>query len=130
MASNALFNSSVLGLTEEYFFLNKGFCSALATFALVADANGLFSSSRERKSSRLNLLSATVGPFSLWPTPLEDADDEERARLEIPDDMLDSTDAHDLLLNADLRDSDADLSELDMDFSDLTGDLSRCDGAP
>jgi hypothetical protein len=48
---------------------------------------------------------------------LEEAEDDERARLEIPDDMLDSTEAHDLRLNADLIDDD--------DLADLLGDFSR-----
>ena len=48
---------------------------------------------------------------------MDDADDEERARLEIPDEILDSTEAQDLRLKADLMEGD--------DLDDLHGDLSR-----
>jgi hypothetical protein len=48
---------------------------------------------------------------------LDEADEDERARLEMPDEMLEMTDAQDLRLNADLIDDD--------DFADLLGDFSR-----
>ena len=48
---------------------------------------------------------------------MEEAEDDDRARLEMPDEMLESTEAHDLRLNADLIDDD--------DFADLLGDFSR-----
>ena len=49
--------------------------------------------------------------------PFDEAEDEDRARLEIPDEMLDSTEAHDRRLKADLIDEE--------DFADLLGDFSR-----
>jgi len=57
-----------------------------------------------------------LAPESLCGRPLDDAEDDDRARLEMPDEMLDSTEAHDLRLNADLVDG--------VDFVDLHGDLS------
>ena len=48
---------------------------------------------------------------------MDEAEEDERARLEMPDEMLEMTDAQDLRLNADLIDDD--------DFADLLGDFSR-----
>jgi len=58
-----------------------------------------------------------LAPWSLRLRPLEEAEDDDRARLEIPDEMLESTEAHDLRLNADLID--------DEDLADRLGDFSR-----
>jgi hypothetical protein len=57
-----------------------------------------------------------LAPESFRLRPFDDADDDDRARLEMPDEMLDSTEAHDLRLNADLMEGD--------DLDDLHGDLS------
>lgn len=77
-----------------------------------------FSSSRAKKSSRLSLLSAIFAPQSFRLRPLDDADDEDRARLEIPDEMLERTEAHDRRLNADLMDGEFEPDDL----IDLAGD--------
>jgi hypothetical protein len=41
------------------------------------------------------LLRAVLAPETFTFTPLEDAEDEDRARLEIPDEILESTEAQD-----------------------------------
>jgi hypothetical protein len=62
------------------------------------------------------LLRAVFAPEEFRLTPLEEAEDEERARLEMPDEMLESTEAHDLRL-ADLVDGEVEEAR--------DGDLSR-----
>ena len=129
MATRAPFSSSVVGLTSEYGFRrNKvvGFFSVGTLLPLlcfpplpplpVAGRPSGFSSSNDRKSSRLSLLKAMVAPVSLEFIPREDVVEEERARLEMPDEMLDNTDAHDLRLASDF---------VDGDFEDTDGDRSR-----
>jgi len=51
-----------------------------------------------KNSSRVILLRAVLPPEGLTLTCLEDADEEDRAKLEMPDEMLERTDAHDLRL--------------------------------
>jgi hypothetical protein len=62
------------------------------------------------------LLRAVLAPDAFTLTPLEEADEDERARLDIPDEMLERTEAHDLRL--------ADFVELVVDDA-RDGDLSR-----
>jgi len=114
MFTSAELSSSVVGLFVEYFGRNSPAVGLLLGFAL----RGL-SASRARNSSRVSLLMAVFAPEALTRTPLDDADEEDRARLLIPDEMLESTEAHDLLL--------ADLLVLtDGDIDDARdGDLSR-----
>jgi hypothetical protein len=51
-----------------------------------------------KNSSRVILLSAVLAPDAFTLAPFEDAEEEERARLEIPDEILERTEAHDLRL--------------------------------
>jgi hypothetical protein len=55
-----------------------------------------FSWSIVRNSSRVILLRAVLAPEAFTFTPLDEAEDDDRAKLEMPDEMLERTEAHDL----------------------------------
>jgi len=103
----------VVGLTVEYLDLNRPPMTGVL-FPLFGLRG--FSWSMVKNSSRVILLSAVLAPDAFTLAPLEDAEEEDRARLEIPDEILDRTEAHDLRL--------ADLVEGVVEDA-REGDLSR-----
>ncbi len=93
MRTRAALRSSVVGLVVEYLDLNRPPMAAWVVFPF-PPLRG-FSWSIERNSSRVILLRAVLAPEVFPGGPLEDAEDEDRARLEMPDEMLERTEAHD-----------------------------------
>ena len=82
-------------MTVEYLDLNKPPMAGVA-FPLVGFRG--FSWSMVKNSSRVILLSAVLAPDEFTFAAFEDAEEEERAKLEIPDEILERTEAHDLRL--------------------------------
>jgi hypothetical protein len=111
----AALSSLSVGLKLEYLDLKK-LCDDLQ-FPPFAHFFVGFSSRSKRNSSRVILLRAMFAPQWFRLRPLEDADEDDRARLEIPDEMLEMTEAHDLRRKADFVDG--------VDFADREGDFSR-----